>query len=75
MNPKHPEFKGKTVAHAISAARSIYENTKFASHPVIEAAEEWLNGSPNAAPDDLQRALEAGRLRKSESSGRLFIQL
>lgn len=62
------------VAHAVGVANKTYNDTLDANNGVIEAAEEWVN-SHRPSASEVMSALEAGKLRRSQTSGRLFIQL
>lgn len=56
-----------------SEARSIGELTGASTSRKIEALEEWINHHGNER--EIELAISAGRLNRSVSSGRLFIQL
>lgn len=64
----------QSVSSAIARANFNYNEYLDAAHPVIEDAEAWIN-SHKASTVDIIRALDAGKLYRSPTSGRLYIQL
>lgn len=67
--------KMQSVLFAINKARTIYEETKFAGHEAIQAAEDWINSGTNISKHDIEYALNMGWLKRSVTSQRLYIQL